>query len=344
MVGNVQSCRLAKLLSLALAIAPVLSACSEPPLHPAPIPASAITTSIVAGDGQVGRVAQRLPDPLVVRAVDSGGNPQAGQLVNFVVTSGGGSAFAGSALTNDQGLALEYWTLGPVEGTQTLEARAVDTSTGEKLLFGVFTATAVRDGAAASVTVDPSGMELRVQETRQLTATASDAAGNELSRTFLWSSSDDAVAQVSSDGLITGIAAGAATITATADGRSGTADITVTLPPSGRPATVTAFQVAEVTSTSITIEWTEVGNGAGGSADYMIRYGAPRMGSWRDEGVEASQVTVRGIRSGATLRHTFTDLAPGTRHEFRIRSFRETSGKNVVMGARSKRFIATTLP
>ncbi len=64
------------------------------------------------------------------------------QVVNFRVVEGGGSVFAGVATTDPQGIAKEYWTLGE-PGPQRLEARAVSSS-GEKLVYGVFNATATR--------------------------------------------------------------------------------------------------------------------------------------------------------------------------------------------------------
>src|SRR5213079_1687758 len=61
-----------------------------------------------------------------------------------------------------------------------------------------------------------------------------DASGNALTgRTITWSSSDNSVATVSSSGLVSGVVAGSATITATSEGQSGTAAITVTPPSAG---------------------------------------------------------------------------------------------------------------
>ena len=101
-----------------------------------------IALLIVSGDGQSGPFNTELPDPLVVKATKPNGNPLKNQIVNFVVVEGGGSVFAGVALTNTQGLAQEFWTLG-TPGPQTLEVRAVDPATGEKIVFGTFTATAL---------------------------------------------------------------------------------------------------------------------------------------------------------------------------------------------------------
>jgi hypothetical protein len=98
---------------------------------------------VVSGDLQTGSAGVELAQPLVVKVLDANGTPVQGQLVNFRVVSGGGSVFAGSSLTNAQGLAQDRWTLGNVlADTQRVEARAVDPSTGTPLVFGTFRALA----------------------------------------------------------------------------------------------------------------------------------------------------------------------------------------------------------
>ena len=97
---------------------------------------------IVGGNAQTAPVLTELPQPVVVKVTDAKGHVVKGQVVNFVVTAGGGHVFAGTAITNDDGLAQERWTLGGVAGApQTLEARAVDSATGQALVFATFSAT-----------------------------------------------------------------------------------------------------------------------------------------------------------------------------------------------------------
>ena len=117
-------------------------------------PGQPASVQIVGGDLQSGPAGMELPNPLVVRVVDSAGVPRAGQLVNFRVTSGGGSVFAGASLTNASGVAQERWTLGTSPSdSQRVEARAVDNVTGEALTLAVFRAT-VLPGAPAHVSVN----------------------------------------------------------------------------------------------------------------------------------------------------------------------------------------------
>jgi hypothetical protein len=105
---------------------------------------------VISGDLQSGMVGTELQQPLVVRVVDDRDRPVKNQLVNFVVIAGGGSVFAGSAITNADGEARERWTLGTVAGdTQRVEARAVDPSTGQALVFAVFRAIGTPGGSAS---------------------------------------------------------------------------------------------------------------------------------------------------------------------------------------------------
>lgn len=207
---------------------------------------------IVAGQSQTGGVGEELPDPLVVKVVNASGDPVAKQIVNFHVVSGGGSVFAGTALTNTDGIAQERWTLGPKAGVeQKVEARAVDSGTGEKQVFATFTATALDPAnVIATVKVSPDSASLLVGGTQQLTATARNASGTALSgKTFTWSSSDSSVATVSASGAVTAKANGTATITAASEGQSDEAKITVKAPVSaGSGSTSAPVAVGECAS------------------------------------------------------------------------------------------------
>jgi len=79
----------------------------------------------------------------------------------------------------------------------------------------------------ASITVSPGSGTLVPAATVQLTAAALDASGQQLQRTFTWASSDLSKATVNSSGVVTGVAAGSATITAGVDGKTGTLAVSV---------------------------------------------------------------------------------------------------------------------
>jgi len=82
---------------------------------------------------------------------------------------------------------------------------------------------------SATITVTPALDTLVAATTGQLTATARDANGTVITGvTFTWGSNATGVATVSQTGLVTAVAAGSATITASAQGQSGSATIVVT--------------------------------------------------------------------------------------------------------------------
>ncbi len=79
----------------------------------------------------------------------------------------------------------------------------------------------------AAVTIAGAGA-LVPGQTEQLTGTARDASGSAIAgETITWSSAPAGVATVSSGGLVTAVATGTATITASAGGIDGTASVTV---------------------------------------------------------------------------------------------------------------------
>ena len=99
----------------------------------------------------------------------------------------------------------------------------------------------LQDGAAAvtvvpppvaTVTVFPSTTSLTPGATRQLAALLRDAQANVLTgRTITWTTSDAAVAVVNSQGIVTAVAPGGpATITATSEGKTGSATVSVESP------------------------------------------------------------------------------------------------------------------
>jgi hypothetical protein len=86
--------------------------------------------------------------------------------------------------------------------------------------------------AVASVTVSPAQVVVEVGATTQLSAQVRDAGGNLLSgRTVSWASSNGGLATVDQTGLVLGMAPGSVMITATAEGRSGSAAADVRNPP-----------------------------------------------------------------------------------------------------------------
>ena len=77
---------------------------------------------VVSGDGQSGLTGDVLPEPVVVRVVDSGGAPVAETTVTFEPGEGHGTASPATAVSDADGEAQSTWTLGEFIGTQTLTA------------------------------------------------------------------------------------------------------------------------------------------------------------------------------------------------------------------------------
>lgn len=105
----------------------------------------------------------------------------------------------------------------------------------------------------AVVIVSPAVLNLFPTNQTQLTVLILDSFGTSMSRPVSWISSNDAVASVSADGIVTAVAAGSATITATADNRRGSATILVSTqasdpdPTAPTPPTPVVVPVANVT-------------------------------------------------------------------------------------------------
>src|SRR6266550_627906 len=170
-------------------------------------PVAAVTVSPAAASVQQGATVQLTATPQ-----DASGNPLTGRVITWQSSNGA------VASVNSSGLVTAVAT-----GSATITA----TSEGQS---GTALVT-VSNVPVASVTVTPASASVQQGATAQLTATPRDANGTALTgRVVTWGSNNTAVATVSSSGLVSGAGAGSATITATSEGQSGTAAITVTAP------------------------------------------------------------------------------------------------------------------
>ena len=143
-------------------------------------------------------------------------------------------------------------TAGAVTGKATGTATITATSEGKT---GTALVTVV-PVAVASVTVTPVSANVFVGSQQTFAAITKDASGQTLTgRAVSWSSSANSIATVSASGVVTGVAAGSAVITATSEGKSGTATVTVLQVPVGSvtvspsPATVVGTQTIQLAAT-----------------------------------------------------------------------------------------------
>src|SRR2546427_6891497 len=186
------------------------------------------------------------------------------------------------------------------------------TSSGTVTLCNVSLGSETPSVSVASVTLLPASVG--VGQTVQLTAALTDAAGSPLSgRVVTWASGAPAVATVSGSGLVAGVAAGPGTITATSEGQSGAAAITVTAPVSTNPSTVADLAVAGPTDSSVTLSFTEVDDGTGLPASYDVRYAVAPI-SW-GVGAPAARgscaTPLTGTTTGTKRTWTVLGLPPG---------------------------------
>ncbi|PYP03175.1 MAG: hypothetical protein DMD57_09105, partial [Gemmatimonadetes bacterium] len=144
---------------------------------------------------------------------DSAGNPLIGRPVSWTSSNPSVATVSSSGQVT-----------GVTQGSATITATSESKSSTAAL-----TVTSV---PVAAVAVAPATANLTVGQTVQLTATPKDSAGSALTgRTVTWASSNTAVATVGPSGLVTSKAAGSATITATSEGKAGSATVTVAVVP-----------------------------------------------------------------------------------------------------------------
>ena len=122
--------------------------------------------------------------------------------------------------------------------------------------------SAVRQAAIGSLTVTPSTATLFPRDGVQLAAALADAQGNRVFfRQVTWSSDKPNVATVSGSGLVTAVAPGSATITATSGGKSGTVSVVVLTP----VASVELAPLFDTIATGGTVQFTAVAKDAAGN-------------------------------------------------------------------------------
>lgn len=241
-----------KVFSLVSAL--VLVSCNDESIQPVD-EHPPISFLVFSGNNQTGAAGTELGLPLKVLATDPNSQPIANQVVNFVVTAGGGSVFAGTALTDVNGIAAEIWRVGTQAGVpQTVEVRAVAPD-GTKQVFGVFTATVV--AAAPDTIVIYAGDGQTVQAGQPVpidpAVRLADQYGNLVSGhsvTFAIATGGGSVAGSPAVSTSAGIAtvgswtlgaAGSNTLTATAAGLPGSP---VTFTATAEPIVVPQFAIA----------------------------------------------------------------------------------------------------
>ena len=170
---------------------------------------------------------------------------------------------------------------GVAEGVATITASAGEAS-------GSAVVTVMQP--VASVQVSPSAETIELGSTLQLTAEAFDENGDAVAGAeFSWESSDAAVATVDAGGLVTGVAEGVATITASAGEASGSAVVTVMQP----VASVQVSPSAETIELGSTLQLTAEAFDENGEAVAGVEF------SWESSDAAVATVSAAGLVTAA---------------------------------------------
>ncbi|HVH69064.1 MAG TPA: Ig-like domain-containing protein [Gemmatimonadales bacterium] len=233
------------------------------------VPVASVTVTPATANLQPGQTVQLTATPK-----DASGNPLTGRAVTW------SSNNASVATVSSSGLVTAV-----AVGSATITA----TSEGQ----GGTAAVTIANVPVASVTVTPASASVNEGATVQLTATPKDANGNPLSgRVITWSSSNTSVATVTSSGLVRGVVAGAATITATSEGQSGSSAITVVHVP---VASVSVGPASASVQVGGTIQLTATPKDANGNPL------SGRTVTWMSNNTAVATVSASGLVSGVTV-------------------------------------------
>ncbi|MDZ4863447.1 MAG: Ig-like domain-containing protein [Gemmatimonadota bacterium] len=250
------------------------------------LPAQVATVSLTGG-GKAVEVGETIT--LVARAADAKGTTLSDRAIVWSTSD------PQVALVSSVGLVS---AVGP--GTSTISASSEGKSAESRITVNAPrpapTAPAPVPVAApvavAKVLITPGSASVVAGEEVQLFGGTRDAKGNELAdRDLAWSSADARVAAVSKYGLVTGLAEGATTITASAEGKSASVKLTVT--PAKKP--VIAVGSVALTSAVRTLKVGETTSWTATARDAKATALADRTISWSSSQERVATVTQSGV-------------------------------------------------
>ncbi len=177
----------------------------------------------------------------------------------------------------------------------------------------------------ASVDVSPTAVTLAAGQTTSLAGTPRDGAGNALTDLdVIWTSGAPSIASVDSSGSVTGLSAGTATITATAEGVHGSSAVTV-LPP--RVATILVAPVNVSILPGDTLRLTAT------ARDAQSNVVAGPVFAWGSDNVSVATIDANGLVTGR---------APGAATLYATSSGVSGSVDAVVVDPNAPRILAVT--
>jgi len=266
------------------------------------VPVASVTVTPNPGSVQAGATLQ-----LTATLKDVNGNVLTGRTVTWQTSN------ATIATVDANGLVTGKAAGGPVTITATSEGKS-GTS-----------AVTVTPVPVTTVTVTPATASVALGATVQFTATPKDANGNPLTgRLITWQTSAPGVAGVTGSGLVQGLALGSATVTATSEGKSGTASVMVI------PAPVASVDVSPASATisaNGTVQLTGTPKDANGNAL------AGRVVTWSSSSPTVAAVNgagaVVGLQAGTTSVTATSEGQVGTS----VITVQPASGPPVIAGA-----------
>ena len=150
----------------------------------------------------------------------------------------------------------------------------------------------------ATVTVTPAPTSVQVGASVQLTATLRDPNSHPVTgRAITWASGNPSVATVTGSGLVTGVVAGTATITATSEGTAGSGTVTVTggpppPPDATPPSTPQNLSAVAAGPTQVNLSWSASSDNVGVTGYRVFRngtqVGTPAAPAFQDLGLAPS--------------------------------------------------------
>jgi uncharacterized protein YjdB/PKD repeat protein len=214
--------------------------------------------------------------PLTATPKDANGNALTGRAVTWSTSD------ANLATVDASGVVTGKAAGGPVTITATSEG------------VNGTAAITVTPIPVATVEVTPSPAVVAIGNPQQFTATLKDANGNVLSgRTVTWGSSNENIATVDANGLVTGVATGGpVTITATSEGKSGTATMIVSPFP---VATVDVTPAAPSIVVGTTVQLTATPKDADGNPL------SGRIVVWTTSNANIATVSATGLVTGVSV-------------------------------------------
>ncbi len=241
------------------------------PLQVVPVPVASVTVLPSSATVTVGGTVA-----LQIVVYDSAGHTLSGRPVVWATSS------AQVARVDSAGTVTGV-AAGSATITGTVEGRTASSSVSVAVV------------PVAAVTVAPGSASLTTGQATSLVATATDANGNVLSgRQFTWSSANTSVGTVSAQGLVTATGAGSTTISATSEGRSGSAQIAVTSPTPTPVASVSVSPSAANVTVGATVTL---------SANVRDANGATLSGrtvTWSSSATQTATVSSSGVVTGVS--------------------------------------------